>query len=89
MPEYEYFCNKEDGGCGSVFSEVLSIGNRNVPTTEPCPACEKVGTVRKGVTAVNPPSLISNAGGKMDPAVRARLDRIKSENPDMKTRILD
>jgi putative FmdB family regulatory protein len=37
MPNYDYRCNE----CGHAWEQQLTIANRDVPTTEPCPECGK------------------------------------------------
>jgi putative FmdB family regulatory protein len=45
MPLYQYEC----GSCKEEFDKFISIANREVPTTEPCPKCQAMD-VRKSIT---------------------------------------
>lgn len=41
MPTYVYRCES----CDTGWDDVRSIADRHRPASEPCPTCEKVGTV--------------------------------------------
>ena len=48
MPQYNYVCRK----CHHEFIKFELIADRDNPTKEACPSCNKVGAVDKCVTAV-------------------------------------
>ncbi len=51
MPNYDYKCEK----CEHVFEEFKSMSERDVPTTEPCPACGEMAVTKAigGMPAIN------------------------------------
>lgn len=52
MPTYDYVCSS----CEHTFDEILKMDDRTLPTTKPCPCCNKEGTVSISLGA---PSLLS------------------------------
>jgi hypothetical protein len=95
MPLYEYRCKSEHPqmGCGYEFEEVLSVEERMEPMERPCPKCQKEDTIVRTPQIVNACGLRGNlplnARSKIDPGVRGELERLKSENPSMITKIMD
>mgnify|MGYP003346952162 CR=1 FL=1 len=43
MPLYDFHCTK----CDHVFSKILSMSDRDIPLTEPCPSCGESGAINK------------------------------------------
>ena len=43
MPNYDYYCD----ACQHTFDDIQTMDNRDVPTKEPCPRCNKT-EVRRG-----------------------------------------
>ena len=50
MPFYEYSCNK----CEHKFDKKLSIDDRKIPESEPCPNCNEAECVQQSVGNSNP-----------------------------------
>jgi len=50
MPNYNYECDK----CGKLWDEIHSISERDLPTTKPCPHCNKRECVRKSWAECTP-----------------------------------
>lgn len=87
MPTYTYECDKSKGGCGHVFTMLMSIENRNIPTEYGCSSCLKYNTLIKvmdnGQPKESTKSMSSGLNVKnMDPLVRERLEKIKNR-PDI------
>ena len=45
MPVYDYKCDS----CGSYHTKNLSIANRAMPISEPCPSCGEVGNITQQI----------------------------------------
>jgi len=43
MPNYGFICDK----CNHSFDEILSINDRELPLSKPCPSCKKKKGVRR------------------------------------------
>lgn len=76
MPTYEYECE----ACKHVFTRASSIANRNIPTEESCPNCDKI-EVQKRITT--PPVLDPYRMGrhKTPDGFRDVLRRIRDNVP--------
>lgn len=48
MPNYEYICNE----CNHTFEEFLSISKRKQPEKNPCPNCQKIGSVAHTILSI-------------------------------------
>lgn len=70
MPTYDYVCS----ACQHTFDEILKIDDRAIPTTKPCPVCNKEGTVSM---SFGTPSLLSPF----------RVDGLKKPSSQFKERI--
>jgi len=55
MPNYAFKCEK----CDHSFDEMLSLSDRDVPTTKPCPNCKKKKVIRDW--SASKPSLAMDA----------------------------
>lgn len=49
MPTYDYYCSL----CMSSFMRALSVGDRLLPVSEPCPSCNGKGGICKTITRTN------------------------------------
>lgn len=74
MPKYDYTCSK----CEQKFDRFLSISNRELPLTEPCPSCKELGTVSKEINGVMLVQWEKNL--KPDDTFRDLLRQIKKNN---------
>ena len=83
MPTYEYFCYKEKGGCGFEWEDYMSMDDRMIPMNEPCPACEKEGTICRKLNAGNivDPGIINADKNMQQSGVEENLNRIKENHP--------
>jgi putative FmdB family regulatory protein len=76
MPTYDYVCSS----CEHTFDELLKIDDRNLPETQPCPVCNKIGTVSLKLSS---PSLVSpfRVDGLKKPSsqFKDRISQIKSK----------
>lgn len=70
MPTYDYVCSN----CEHQFEEIKKIDDRLMPTTQPCPNCNKSGTVELALAA---PSLVNPL----------RVDGLRKHNTQFKDRI--
>lgn len=86
MPTYDYKCIE----CEEVFEKILKIADREEPTKNPCPFCEKSDTVELCLTA---PSLVNplRIDGLKKPSgqFRDRMKQIKSGMKYTKNTIKD
>ena len=61
MPNYDYRCT----ACDFVVIDMLvSIADRDYPTTQPCPQCQKEGTIERCVSAPGVSYTINRGGLK-------------------------
>jgi putative FmdB family regulatory protein len=59
MPIYDFACND----CGHTFERTLKIADMKQPEGEPCPSCQKEGTVQKqlaGAPALGDPTRLGD-----------------------------
>jgi|688.fasta_scaffold604681_2 putative FmdB family regulatory protein len=76
MPNYAYKCEK----CEHSFDEMLKYEDRDLPTTKPCPSCNKKKIIRDW--AASAPSLAMDATLTPSKVVGSQfkevIDKIKS-----------
>lgn len=72
MPTYHYFC----GSCEHEFDLYRKIDDRDAPTTEPCPSCEKL-TIQKGLSAPKTVSGDGSFNSKVPDFFKDRMREIK------------
>lgn len=74
MPLYEYRCNK----CEHVFSDMLKMDDRHLPTEQSCPNCKEEKCVEQLISAVALVSPFSIDGLKKPGAdFKQRMHQIK------------
>ena len=76
MPNYDYTCRQ----CDVVFEQHVSIANRQVPTTEPCPYCEAEGFVELAPAAPAIGDSMRLGRTKLPTTWTDTLKRIKSKH---------
>lgn len=77
MPTYDYACS----ACNQQFEKFLSIGNRHLPTEEPCPQCAATGTVTLSIGAPPVGDAVRLGIRKIDGGFKEVLQRIHAANP--------
>lgn len=78
MPNYDFSCTD----CGFTVTDVqLLIAERDYPTTQPCPSCEKEGTIARIIAAPGVNYSINRGGLKTPEWTKDRLKHIKSQFP--------
>ena len=81
MPTYDYKCRD----CEAVFSKSFPMDDRKTPEGEPCPECEKEGTVYQCIVSTAPTVDPLNVG-----RLRVNSDHrnfIEKINKDYKTNL--
>jgi len=77
MPQYGYKCND----CEHVFDRTLKIADRNAPIEQPCPVCDKSGSIIKTLDA---PKTVGGVGtniqAKTSDGFRDVLRSIKADS---------
>jgi len=77
MPTYDYACSS----CNHSFEKFLSIGNRHLPTEEPCAQCAATGTVMQSIGAPSVGDAVRLGIRKIDNGFKEVLQKIHHNNP--------
>tara|TARA_Y100001963_G_scaffold29596_1_gene40261 strand:- start:249 stop:515 length:267 start_codon:yes stop_codon:yes gene_type:complete len=81
MPLYDYECQE----CEYQFEEFKTIAKMDVPLNEPCPECNKSGSMKRiiGSTQVADPTLLESTKGRVKTTSEFRevMTRIKKNHP--------
>ena len=86
MPTYEYGCTK----CGHEFSDFLSMDDRIIPFSQPCPNCKELGHIETQFRT--PPSVLVDArfNVKQKGDFKEAMQKIKAAHKhDRKSNIKD
>lgn len=75
MPMYDFMCT----ACDARFEDVqLTIANRDVPTTEPCPLCDAPQSIERCVSSPHVGDAIRVGRSTLPSGWTDRLQQIKS-----------
>lgn len=77
MPAYDYRCKE----CGNKFEQTLSMKDDKLPTTLPCPSCNKKDCVVKEITAPGLVDMVTLGRKKPDAGFQEVMSKIKQAHP--------
>ena len=77
MPFYEYGCNE----CSHEFEEFKTIAEYDVPLSEPCPSCYKVGYIDRLISGAEICDPVSLGVRKVPKGYNEVIKNIKKSYP--------
>ena len=77
MPVYEYGCNE----CSHEFEEFKTIAEYDIPLSEPCPSCYKVGYIDRLISGADICDPISLGVRKVPAGYNEVIKNIKKSYP--------
>lgn len=84
MPQYDYGCE----GCGAEWEDFQLMKDAQLPLSQPCPQCSKLGSVKKYITKSTPVDpIVVNSGRMVDQGLKNTLDQMGSKYPGMQRSI--
>ena len=77
MPVYEYGCNE----CSHEFEEFKTMAEYDVPLSEPCPSCYKVGYISRLISGADICDPVSLGVKKVPAGYNEVIKNIKKSYP--------
>ena len=77
MPFYEYGCNE----CSHNFEEFKTIAEYDIPLSEPCPSCYKVGYIDRLISSIRICDPVSVGVRKVPKGYNEVVKNIKKNYP--------
>jgi putative FmdB family regulatory protein len=77
MPVYEYGCNE----CSHEFEEFKTMAEYDVPLSEPCPSCYKVGYISRLISGADICDPVSLGVKKVPTGYNEVIKNIKKSYP--------
>ena len=77
MPVYEYGCNE----CSHEFEEFKTIAEYDIPLSEPCPSCYKVGYISRLISGAKICDPVSLGVRKVPTGYNEVVKNIKKHHP--------
>ena len=77
MPVYEYGCNE----CSHEFEEFKTIAEYDIPLSEPCPSCYKVGYISRLISGAEICDPVSLGVRKVPKGYNEIIKNIKKSHP--------
>ena len=77
MPVYEYGCNE----CSHEFEEFKTIAEYDIPLSEPCPSCYKVGYISRLISGADICDPVSLGVKKVPAGYNEVIKNIKKSYP--------
>ena len=77
MPVYEYGCSE----CSHEFEEFKTIAEYDIPLSEPCPSCYKVGYIQRLISGAEICDPVSLGVRKVPAGYNDVIKNIKKNHP--------
>jgi len=77
MPVYEYGCNE----CSHNFEEFKTIAEYDIPLSEPCPSCYKIGYIQRLISGAEICDPVSLGVRKVPAGYNEVVKNIKKNHP--------
>ena len=77
MPVYEYGCNE----CSHNFEEFKTIAEYDIPLSEPCPSCYKIGYIQRLISGAEICDPVSVGVRKVPKGYNEVVKNIKKNYP--------
>ena len=77
MPVYEYGCNE----CSHEFEEFKTIAEYDIPLSEPCPSCYKIGYIQRLISGAEICDPVSVGVRKVPKGYNEVIKNIKKNYP--------
>ena len=77
MPFYEYGCNE----CSHEFEEFKTMAEYDIPLSEPCPSCYKIGYIQRLISGAEICDPVSLGVRKVPAGYNEVVKNIKKNHP--------
>ena len=77
MPVYEYGCNE----CSHEFEEFKTMAEYDIPLSEPCPSCYKIGYIQRLISGAEICDPVSVGVRKVPKGYNEVVKNIKKQHP--------
>ena len=85
MPEYNFYCDSEENGCGETFNVVISI--KDYDNYKPkCPKCKKQKTVHRDYAKIKFTASVPHTVGSLIDKNTAKFSQAEKDHLARKTR---